>query len=62
MTDDGNNYKVVKPPIGATVPYLPEEAKEQTIKGRKYFHDKGAYYQPFSSEGETIYMVVENPT
>ncbi len=62
MTDDGNNYEVVKPPIGATVPYLPEEAKEQTIKGRKYFHDKGTYYQPFSSEGETIYMVVEKPT
>jgi len=62
MTDDGNNYKVVKPPIGATVPYLPEEAKEQTIKGRKYFHDQATYYQPFSSEGETIYMVVEDPT
>ncbi len=62
MTDDGNNYEVVKPPIGATVPYLPEEAKEQTIKGRKYFHDQATYYQPFSSEGETIYMVVEKPT
>jgi hypothetical protein len=62
MTDDGNNYEVVKPPIGATVPYLPEEAKEQTIRGRKSFHAQATYYQPFSSEGETIYMVVEDPT
>ncbi len=61
MTDDENNYEVVKAPVGATVPYLPEEAKEQTIKGRKYFQSEGTYYQAFSSEGETIYMVVENP-
>ena len=60
-TEDGENYEVVKAPIGATVPYLSEEAKEQTIKGKKYFHDEGTYYQPFSSEGETIYMVVEDP-
>ncbi len=61
MTDDEHSYEVVKAPIGATVPYLSEEAEEQTIKGKKYFHDEGTYYQPFSSEGETIYMVVENP-
>lgn len=61
MTDDENNYAVVKAPIGATVPYLPEEAKKQTIKGRRYFVSEETYYQPFSSEGETIYMVVENP-
>jgi len=61
MTDDGNSYEVVEAPIGATVPYLPEEAKEQTIKGRKYFLHEGTYYQPFSSAGETIYMVVEKP-
>jgi hypothetical protein len=61
MTDDGNSYEVVKPPIGVTVPYLPEEAKEQTIKGKKYFLSEGTYYQPFSSGGDTIYMVVEKP-
>ncbi len=60
-TEEGKNYEVVKAPIGVTVPYLPEEAKEQRVKGRKYFHDNGTYYQPFSSEGETIYMVVEDP-
>ncbi len=61
MTDDEDNYEVIKAPIGATVPYLPDEAKEQTIKGRKYFRVEETYYQAFSSEGETIYMVVENP-
>lgn len=61
MTDDDNNYEVVEPPIGATVPYLPEEAEEQRINGRKYFVFEATYYQPFSSEGETIYMVVERP-
>ncbi len=60
--EDGKNYEVVKAPVGATVPYLPEEAKEQRVKGKKYFRYEGTYYQPFSSQGETIYMVVENPT
>ncbi len=60
--EDGKNYKVVKSPVGATVPYLPEEAKEQRVKGKKYFHHQGTYYQLFSSGGETIYMVVEDPT
>jgi hypothetical protein len=61
MTDDEENYEVVEPPVGVTVPYLPEEAKEQTIKGKKYFISEGTYYQAFSSGGETIYMVVESP-
>lgn len=60
--DDGKNYQVAKAPVGATVPYLHEEAKEQTMKGKKYFVHQGTYYRPFSSEGETIYMVVEDPT
>ncbi|MHC4286715.1 MAG: DUF6515 family protein [Planctomycetota bacterium] len=61
MTKDDSNYEVVAPPVGATVPYLPDEAKEETVGGKKYFlHDK-TYYRPFSSDGETIYMVVEKP-
>jgi len=61
MRQDDQNYEVVKPPAGATVPYLPEEAKEETIRGKKYFVYDGTYYQPFSSEGDVIYMVVGNP-
>ena len=61
MTDDKENYEVVAPPIGATVPYLPEEADKETINGKKYFVYEGAYYRPFSSDGDTVYMVVEDP-
>ncbi len=61
MTDDEHNYEVVGPPIGATVPYLPDEADEETVGGTAYMIYEGTYYRPFVSEGETIYMVVENP-
>ena len=61
MTDDDQSYKVVAPPTGATVPYLPDEADAETINGKKYFVYEGTYYRPFSSEGDTVYMVVEDP-
>ena len=59
--NDEQNYEVVRPPVGVTVPYLPDEAGEKTIGGKKYFVYEGTYYRPFVSEGETIYMVVEIP-
>jgi hypothetical protein len=59
--NDDQNYEVVAPPPGATVPYLPEEAHEETIDGRVYLVYEGTYYRPFASDGETIYMVVEDP-
>jgi hypothetical protein len=58
---DEENYEVVAPPVGATVPYVPEEAYKETINGTKYFVYEGTYYKPFAGDGETIYMVVENP-
>lgn len=61
MTEDEENYKVVAPPTGATVPYLPDEADSETVNGKKYFVYGGTYYRPFSSEGDTVYMLVENP-
>ena len=61
MTQDDSNYEVVAPPVGATVPYLPDEAKEETVAGKKYFVFEGTYYRPFASDGETIYMIVEDP-
>ena len=61
MIDDEENYEVVAPPVGATVPYLPDEAQEETIGGKKYFVYADTYYRPFVSDGETIYMVVEEP-
>ena len=59
--EDDHNYKVVKPPVGATVSYLPEEATKETVNGKKYFVYADTYYRPFASDGETIYMVVEKP-
>ncbi len=62
MADDpDNNYKVVEPPIGVTVPYLPDEAEEKSIKGKKYYVVGETYYKPFAGDGDTIYMVVESP-
>ena len=61
MTEDDQNYEVVAPPVGATVPYVPDEATEETVNGKKYFVYGGSYYRPFASDGETIYMVVEDP-
>ena len=61
MIDNETNYEVVTPPVGATVPYMPNEADEETIDGKKYLVYEGAYYRPFSSDGETVYMVVEKP-
>ena len=61
MTEDEHNYKVIAPPTGATVPYLPEEADETSIGGKTYFVYDETYYQPFVSDGETIYMVIDDP-
>ena len=62
MTADDHNYEVVAPPIGATVPYLPDEAKEKTVGGTTYMVHEDTYYRPFVSEGDTIYQVVEDPS
>ena len=60
--DDEQNYEVTAAPVGATVPYLPDDAAEETVDGKKYFVNDGTYYRPFASDGDTIYMVVEDPT
>jgi len=41
--------------------YVPEEAVEETVAGKKYFVYNCTYYRPFVNEGETIYMVVDDP-
>ncbi len=57
-----NGYKVIPPPIGATVTTLPSGATDQNIKGTTYFAYGGAYYRPFYSGSTVIYEVVANPT
>jgi hypothetical protein len=59
--EEGKNFKVVEPPVGSTVPYLPDSAKEKKIDGKKYWVVGDAYYQAFVSGGDTIYMVVKKP-
>ena len=61
IENEEENYEVVAPPAGATVPYVPDEANEETINGSKYFVYEGTYYKPFAGDGETIYMVVGDP-
>lgn len=61
IENEEENYEVVTSPVGATVPYLPEEADEETVNGTRYFVHEGTYYKPFAGDGETIYMVVEDP-
>ena len=60
MTDDGS-YEVIAPPVGATVPYLPDEVDEETVEGKKYFVYDGTYYRAFASDDEIVYMVIEDP-
>jgi hypothetical protein len=57
-----NGYKVVPPPIGATVTTLPSGAVDQNIKGTTYFTFGGAWYRPFYSASSVIYEVVARPT
>ena len=49
-------------PVGSTVPYLPDDAKEKKVDGEKYFIVGDTYYRAFVSGGDTIYMVVDDPT
>ena len=61
IESDDYNYEVVASPVGATVPYLPETAKKETIGGKTFYVNDGTYYRAFASDGDTVYMVVEKP-
>ena len=54
-------FEVVKPPVGATVPSLPDGATQETINGAPYYGYAGTYYKPFYSGSDVVYMVVEKP-
>ncbi len=40
---------------------LPDGATSETVKGTAYFVYAGAYYRPFYSGSDVVYMVVEKP-
>ena len=61
IESDDPNYEVVPPPVGATVPYLPETATKKVIDKKTYYIDDKTYYRKFASDGDVVYMVVDKP-
>jgi hypothetical protein len=59
---EDHNYEVVGPPIGATVPYLPEKAEKKEINNKTYYLYDKTYYRAYASDGDNVYMVVDDPT
>ena len=52
-------FKVIAPPIGATVTELPEDAEKKSAGGQEYFVYDDTWYQPFYSGTNAVYVVVE---
>lgn len=53
-----DTYKVVVPPIGASVPSLPSDAQQVVINGQTYYEYKGVYYsESQDQDGKTVYIV-----
>ncbi|MBB6272051.1 hypothetical protein HDF26_002508 [Pedobacter cryoconitis] len=53
-----DQYKVVVPPIGASVPALPSDAQQVVINGQTYYEYKGVYYsESQNADGKTVYIV-----
>jgi hypothetical protein len=51
-------YQVVEPPIGATVPQIPSDAKEVYVNNQKYYEYNGTYYkQVVNQDGNIWYLV-----
>ena len=59
--DADPTFKVVAPPIGATVTELPEDAVKETVGGQDFFVYADTWYQPFYSGSNAVYVVVEKP-
>ena len=61
MVESDHNYEVVAPPMGATVPYLPDEADKVEVESKTYYVYEDTYYRQFVNDGDSIFMVVEDP-
>jgi hypothetical protein len=61
--DDNSDptFKVIAPPIGATVTELPQDAAKEAVGGQDYFVYADTWYQPFYSGSNAVYVVVEKP-
>jgi hypothetical protein len=54
----GADYVVVNPPVGATVTVLPNGATQTTINGAVCYQAAGVYYRPAMQNGATVYTVI----
>ncbi|MBY0480702.1 MAG: hypothetical protein K2Q21_05050 [Chitinophagaceae bacterium] len=54
----GNYYEVVEAPIGAEVPFLPENARATIYDGDRLYECNGNYYEPFRRRGEVWFRVI----
>jgi len=54
-------YTVVRPPIGAFVRDLPDEAVTRRVDGVDYKEYAGTYYRPAIREGRRGYQVTDPP-
>ena len=59
--EGGESYELVAPPIGATVPYLPDDAKRTVVDGKTYYLHADTWYKPYIGDGDVIYQVIEDP-
>jgi hypothetical protein len=60
--DAKGNYKVIAPPLDATVKTLPIGAKISKVSGKTYYVYNGAWYKPYHSGSDVVYMVVKKPS
>lgn len=51
------NFRIVEPPIGATVSLIPEDAEEKKVGEETYYVYAGTWYKPFYSGDDVVYMV-----
>ena len=65
MSPSGDGWfgrPILRPAKEPPLPQIQHPAGHpQTVSGKKYFVDDGTYYRAFASDGDTVYMVVEDP-
>ncbi len=59
--DAAPSYEVVDAPLGAMVPDLPEDAKQQKVGDDTYFEYADTWYKPFYSGSDVVYQVIDKP-
>jgi hypothetical protein len=52
----GQGYKIVQPPIGVLVTFIPKGSATVTVNGAKYLEFGGIWYRPFYSGSDVVYQ------